>query len=581
MDRTTLSLLATAAVLAAVPLHPALAQSLDYGKTAAEGSAPDSAEGTDDSKDTGYGLGKSGGRSMPGVGRDGHRERLHLAPYIEAMQAVSAELSPGHDVVTWSALAAGVDGRMKGRSSEAAFSVRYERRFGWGDAPNGDTISGLARGGVTIVPGTLSFEAGGLATRTSVDVTGASLPGVFDRQRSTQLYSFYAGPNLSTSVGDASVNAHYRIGYSAMGTSSAISRNGVQSQRDLFDHSVVQDAGVHTGIAPGVALPVGLGAGAGWYREDISNLDQRIDDKHVRLDATLPVSTDLALVGGVGYEHVEVSSRDVLRDGAGLPVIDNDGRYVTDGSAPRQIAYETSGLIWDAGVTWRPSRRTAAEAHVGWRYGGTTVYGSFGWMPNRRTTVSVAVYDSMSGIGGQLNRALVQLPSDFVVQRDPITGDIQGCVVSLDRGACITNALGSARSAVFRSRGIMASYSTQIGGFGTGLAAGYDRRRFVAAPGTILSSANGVIDENTWLSAWFNGRLARRATFGTYAFASWYRAGRVPDGDGLAFGASGNVNYQFDRHLSANAAVSIQALERKLVEDLWNASALLGVRYSF
>ena len=61
-------------------------------------------------------------------------------------------------------------------------------------------------------------------------------------------------------------------------------------------------------------------------------------------------------------------------DGAGLPVVVvlhgssasaahlqgfGLGRFVTNEAAPRQIAYETDGLIWDAGVLWRPSRRTA------------------------------------------------------------------------------------------------------------------------------------------------------------------------------------------------------------------------------
>lgn len=580
MDRRIVSLLGGAALVATVLPTAAQAQTLSYGSAADGDAGEGSGEGEGSGKD-GYGLGREGGRSMPGVGRNGHRERLKVTPYIEALQVVNAELSPRHEVLTWSGLAVGADGRMKGLSSELGFSVRYERRFGWGKAQDGDYVSGLVRGGMTVVPGTLSLEAGAIATRASVDVNGASLPGSFARQRSTRLWSAYAGPNLSTHAGDVAINAHYRAGYTEMGTNAELSRNGVQTQRDLFDHSVVQNAGVHAGVKPGDVLPVGLGLGGGWFREDISNLDQRVNDLHARADATLPVGGDLALVGGVGYEKVEVSSRDALRDGSGLPVLGDDGRYVTDKGAPRQIAYESTGLIWDAGVTWRPSRRTVLEAHVGWRYGGTTAYGSFGWMPNRRTTVSVSVYDSMSGLGGQLNRALVSLPSDFLVQRDPVSGDINGCVVTLQQGACVTGAIGAARSATFRARGIMASYSTQIGGFGTGLAAGYDRRRFIGAPGTILASANGVVDENTWLSAWFNGRLARRTTFSTYAFASWYRAGLAPDGDGTALGVSGAVNHAFDSHLSANAALSLQGIERKVIEDIWNASAVVGVRYSF
>src|SRR5690606_39092115 len=120
-----------------------------------------------------------------------------------------------------------------------------------------------------------------------------------------------------------------------------------------------------------------------------------------------------ALVGGVGYEDVEVSSRDAVRDADGIPIVGSDGRFVTDDSVPRRIAYEASGLIWDVGVMWRPSTRTALEAHVGRRYDSTTYYGTFAWAPNSRSSVNVAVYDTISGFGGLLNTALASLPTQF------------------------------------------------------------------------------------------------------------------------------------------------------------------------
>jgi hypothetical protein len=50
----------------------------------------------------------------------------------------------------------------------------------------------------------------------------------------------------------------------------------------------------------------------------------------------LPVGNDLALVGGVGWENVKISSRDAVRDPVtGLAGDRRDGRYVTDKSAPR------------------------------------------------------------------------------------------------------------------------------------------------------------------------------------------------------------------------------------------------------
>ena len=580
MNRRTSVLAGLAALLS--PLGAtAHAQTLPYASSATSDGAADKAGGdmADDKGESAPRL--NSGKRLPGARYGGKRERLRLSPYIEAQQVLSAELSPGHDVLTWTALAAGIDGSVRGRSAEGTFSLRYERRIGWGKADSGDAISGLVRGGATVIPGALSIEAGALATRTSVQANGSSLPGSFDRSNSTHLYSVYAGPNLSTHAGDVGITGSYRIGYTEVGTSQQTVSNGTASRGDLFDHSVVQNAELHAGVRPGDVLPVGLGAGAGFYQEDVANLDQRVRDLHARVDATLPVSPTVALVGGVGYEKVEVSSRDALRDANGAPVVGANGRYVTDKSQPRQIAYDTSGLIWDAGVTWRPNSRTALEAHVGWRYGGTTYYGAFGWLPSRRSSVNVSVYSSISGYGGMINRALVQLPREFTVQRDPIGGDITGCVATLDQGACLTGAFGSLRSATFRARGIQGSYARQLGRFSAGIAAGYDRRTFIAAPGTILAAANGVSDENTWLSAWFNGQLSRQTTFSTFLYADWFRSGFVLDGDGTALGVSGGLMHRFDNHISGNASLSLQGIQREQGEDLWNAYAQVGVRYAF
>lgn len=58
---------------------------------------------------------------------------------------------------------------------------------------------------------------------------------------------------------------------------------------------------------------------------------------------------------------MKISERDAVRDAGGIPVVGADGRLVTDKSSPRLTAWESDGLIWDAGVMWRPSSRTALK----------------------------------------------------------------------------------------------------------------------------------------------------------------------------------------------------------------------------
>jgi hypothetical protein len=319
-----------------------------------------------------------------------------VAPYIEAAQVLTAELAPGDEVVTYTQVAAGVDLTVSGRNSAASASLRYERRFGYDDSiADSDTVSGLARASVGLGTPNITLEAGALASRTRVDGSGTTFSGAFaqDDESTSQIYSAYAGPSIQTRSGDLEVEGYYRFGYTRVEAPDAVVVGTTGPVRaDLAEESTVHAAQARVGLAPDGALPVGVGIGGGWNEQNVSNLDQRVRDRHVRGDVIVPVGPTLALVGGVGYEDVEVSSRDALRDPiTDAPIIGADGRYVTDEGSPRLIAYETDGLIWDAGVMWRPSRRTSLQAFVGRRYHSMTYYGSLAYNPNSRESIKLAV----------------------------------------------------------------------------------------------------------------------------------------------------------------------------------------------
>jgi hypothetical protein len=578
-------LAAMAAILAVGLPATVQAQSLPYGDVGGVGASSDSSVVDDaaDESDT----------PTDGIGLIKHTGRLRITPYIEAQQVVTGELSPGNEVLTYSTLAAGVDANLTGRNAEAGVAVRYERRFGWGSnrISDGDVVSGVARGSVGIIPHTLFLEGGATAARLSVQNNGSTSPGLELGNSSAQVYSAYIGPAIKAQLGAVNVEGHYRFGYSRVTTPNALPVAAGQTPIDLYDEGTVHNALIHFGTRAGTVLPIGVGVGAGWNREDTSNLDQRIDDKHVRGDVTLPVGLDLALVAGVGYERVQVSQRDALIDTlTGLPVVSDNGRYVTDRSRPRQIAYESEGLFWDAGVLWRPSRRTALEAHVGKRYGSTTYFGSFAYAPNSRATLNVSVYDGISGFGGRLNQALADLPTQFDGLRNPLTGGLSTCVVGVpgasgtnanSAGGCLNGVLGSVRSASFRGRGVMASLGLTGNNLQYGLGAGYDRRSFIAAPGTVLALANGVIDQNYWIAAYLNGRIDRNSSFGTNVWANWYQSGDALAGNTSAIGATAAYYRSLASNLTATAAVGMNGISRETLQDIWTASGLVGLRYSF
>lgn len=510
-------------------------------------------------------------------------QRAYVVPYIEVQQVLTQELEPGNDTLTYTTLAAGVDASIAGRNSAASVSLRYERRFDYGDdTVAGDTLSGVARGALAVARG-VSLEAGAMAARTHVEGNGSSsLGGFLDSDASTsQIYSGYVGPSVHTMAGDVEVEGHYRLGYTKVESPDSVVLAPGAAPVDLFDESVTHVAHARAGVRPDVVAPVGLGLGGGWTEQNVDNLDQRIRDRYVRADATLPVSPTVALVGGVGYEDVEISSRDAVRDAAGNPVIGPDGRYVTDESAPRMIAYETDGLIWDVGVLWRPSRRTSLEAYVGRRYGSMTYHGNFSYAPDAQTSFNLAVYDSVNAFGGAMIDQLAGLPTQFDAFRNPVNGEIGGCVASVEGGNCIAGALGSLRSAAFRSRGVVASYGTSLGRMRIGAGVGYDRRTYLTSPGTVLADLDGVVDETVWMAAYAGARLDQRSDLSLNLFANWFESGFDLSGDVIGYSASLAYRRELIRRLSGIAAVSLDGIARENLPDTMSASGLIGLRYSF
>lgn len=571
---------ALAAGLAVAVPGVAHAQLLPYGDVS--GSAGGSGDDVSDGADSG----DEGGSDEAGSPRT---RKVHFTPYIEVQQVVTAELSPGNDTLTYSTVSVGADANISGRNFDAGMAVRYERRFGWGSnaGNDGDVISGMARASVAVVPRAVYIEGGAMAARLGAENNGSTIAGQDFGDSATQVYAAYVGPSVKTQAGDVSIEGHYRFGYNKVTTPNSVAVVPGQGAVDRYSDGTVHAAQLHMGTRPGEPLPVGVGVGAGWLREDSSNLDQRVDDKNVRGDVTLPIGSSLALVGGVGYEDVKVSHRDAMIDTlTGLPVVDSNGQYVTDKSQPRQIAYESDGLIWDAGVIWRPSKRTALEAHVGRRYGSTTYFGSFAYAPSARSSLNISVYDNVTGFGGRLNKSLADMPTDFQGFQNPLTGGLSTCVAAVaeagtSSGNCLNGALASVRSSVFRGRGVTASYSVGTDGLQFAFGGGYDRRKFIAAPGTVLAVANGLIDENYWVAASLNGRIDRNSSFGTNVYANWYQSGDALAGDTSSVGASASYYRTLARNLSATLAVGVNGVNREQLEDYWSASALAGVRLSF
>ena len=507
----------------------------------------------------------------------GGGKRVDVVPYLGVDQVVMAPLKGDGDVLTYTNVTAGVTAQVQNRRVEAAVDLQYNHSFGWGSqAFDQDVISGIATANFNVARG-LSLHTGGLATRIRTDGLSGATPQ--RNSLSSQVWAGYVGPSYTTQLGDFNVNASYRLGYARVNDDADGDFAGAQpsgSFADSWTHSVMGSIG----FSPDTVLPgVGLTASAGYDREDASQLDQRFEDVWGRVDATVPVTSSLALVGGVGYEKIEISQRSPELDGNGVPLIRN-GRYVTDDSSPRALIYEFDDIIWDAGVLWRPSRRTTLQARVGERYGGMTYQGSFLW-EGRNSNVAIIIFDGIDSFGRMINGNVAALSgNNFDVARNPFTGDLTGCAFSTTGGGqCFNDSLSGITDANFRYRGVTAQYALKHGAWGWGVGAGYSQRKFITPSGqTVL--IRGSRDENWFGNASMTYTISNSDSIDLVGYANYFDAsGGRPDV--LNYGVFTSYFKNVSRRLSASASLGLDGVQADDLETIISAMGQVGLRYSF
>ena len=508
--------------------------------------------------------------------------RARVTPYIELSQTIDADLKGG-DAVTYTSVAAGLDASIDTARASAQLAYRYEHRFAWEDGQvDQDVHSGLARASFRVVPA-LTLEGGALATRSRYDIRGEA-PGLFagDDRNVAQIYSLYAGPTLATRVGDVSLGGLYRIGYTKVDTPGYSPLVAGQPRLDRYDSSVGQVAGLTAGIAPRAVLPFGVTVSGGWEREASGPLRQHYDSWYGRGDVLLPVSPNLALTGGVGYEWLSTSERAPLLDAGGAPVIDGDGRFVIDPAQGRRVTYRTDGVYYDAGVVYRPSRRTSLEAHVGRRYGSTSYTGSATWAPTPTIGVGISVYDTVTTFGRQLRQGVANLPTGFIQTRDQFAQAFNGCTFGTTGaapGGCLDSVFQSVTAASYRARGVDAVVSATRGRTTYGLGIGYANRKLYAPdrPGVTIY---GLEDQSYYGQVFLNQALSPVSGVNLQAFVDYYEPALAPD-DILSAGATATYYHDFGR-LGTTASLGIYSFRvGDGIETSLRGQALLGARYSF
>mgnify|MGYP001041624951 FL=1 len=509
----------------------------------------------------------------------------YIAPYVELGQAVGADLT-NDDVVTWTQVAVGVDAGVSNGRAEGQISARYERRIPWGgNLTDVDMLSGLARGSVKLSPA-LSIDAGALATRSRMDIRGAA-PGLFsdDSANISNVYSLYVAPQLATNVGPAQVTAAYRFGYTRVDAPDFTGIAPGAQRLDYFDDETSHLAMASIGVGAGRIAPFGITLSGALERDFASQLSQRYEGEFARLDVVQPGSRTVAVRGGVGYEKIEATQRDALFDVNGNPVLDGNGRFVTDPASPRRIAYNTDGLIYDAGVIWRPSPRLELQANAGYRYGGATYFGSLSWRLSPDSAVRAVVYDGVTTFGRQLRDGLATLPTSFQTQGDGFGQQFTGCVFASQpatggAGGCLNSAFQSVSTAVYRTRGVDVIYTRTEGRTRIGIGAGYANRRLFSPPAAPGITVFGTNDESYYAQIFYSRALSRVSEVDANLFMNYYDADLPGMRGVLGAGITGAYQYRFGR-IGTIASLGLYTYDQRGFDSQWSAQGLLGARYTF
>ncbi|MDY7522559.1 hypothetical protein [Sphingomonas sp. 10B4] len=521
--------------------------------------------------------------AAPAQAQDQQR-RTRISPYIEIGQIVTADLK-NDDVLTYSTVAGGVEASVQTPRTQLQVSYRYERHFSYAKRVGDDDLhNGLARGSIAVAPN-LSIEAGAIATQTRTDIRGAApIAQVGQRDNISQVFSGYVGPSYAARVGPVGVAASYRYGYTKAGSPGTTGVAPGSPRLDVFDSSQSHTVNVSAGVKAGALLPVGINVSAAYDRETANQLDQKLEDKVVRADLVAPVAPTVALTAGVGYQNLQVRQRDALLDANGVPVVDRRGRFQSDPASPQRIAYETDGLIYDAGVIWRPSERTTLQAHVGRRYGGMTYFGTLSYAATRSISVNADVYDTVETFGGQLRNSLAGLPTSFLQQRAAFGQQYSGCTfgaAGAGAGGCLNGALQSISTSAYRARGIDAVISATRGKLNLGVGAGYSNRRFLA-PDQINAafSINGVSDQSYYAQAFANVPLTRVSGINGTLIYNYYDSG-IADAPGVTSAAATALYYHNFGRIGTTASAGLYSFSQSGVADQLSATGQVGVRYQF
>ncbi|MET0373514.1 MAG: hypothetical protein ABW128_04560 [Rhizorhabdus sp.] len=513
-----------------------------------------------------------------------HAERPELGAFIDLQQIAESQLQGvGEDIVTYTEVSGNLAASIRNRRIVLSASYRASYRIPEvGNLSKNFNQDGILRMQANVIDEWLSTDVGAIVTRSRIDPSGSAQQLNSANQKNlAQTYSAFIQPSLAHRIGDVGFAASYRYAY----TKNESGQTGVIAGPpvDRFDSSTAQQADLSIGMQQS-SLPFDWTVGAQYRHENTTNLAQRFRALKVSGEIKQPIAATVALVASGGYEKTETSERSALIDSTtGLPVLGKGGRFVVDPASPRVLTYDMAGLIGDAGIIWKPSRRSRFEMRAGYRYGGFSVTGLAEMRPSDRTGLTFILTDQVQSFGQGVSGGLAGAPVDLNIDlsADPATG-YQNCLFGKTAGSgrCIGGSLGGASAQAYRERAASIIVSRALREWTVSGSLGYTRRTYIDDPSDPFS-LDGVVDQSFFGDLSLNGQLSRVSGVSFSFTGSLFKNGQVGASDVKAGTFSTSYYRTFGRSIRARASLAVDASKQDGITADVSGRAQIGMQYEF
>ena len=513
-----------------------------------------------------------------------HAERPELGAFLDIQQIGEAQLSGlGSSDVTYTEVAGNILGQIRNRRITATGTYRLSYRIPEvGDISKSFAQDGVMRVDANVIDEWLTMQSGAIVTRSRVDPSGAApQTNGANAKNLTQTYSAFIQSALAHRFGDLATVATHRYAYTKNENSSGSSIT-TGPPTDRFDSSTNQEVTVSIGMAQS-ALPFDWQVSGAYRKEDATNLAKQTRATNLIGEIKQPVGPEIAVVASAGYERTRISEREALVDPlTGLPVLTSSGKFVVDPASPRLITYDVEGLIYDAGVIWRPSRRARFELRGGHRYGGVSVTGLIEIKPSERTGMTLAITDRIESFGEGVSAGLAGSGPDLNLDALDPNSSFQDCLFGKAQGSgrCIGGALGSASAKSYRQRAANLVFTHAMRKSTFNASFGYSRRTYIDDPASPVT-LSGVVDQSFFGNVSIGTRLTRTSGVSFSFSGNLFKNGQVGASDVIA--GSFNTSYyrSIGRSIQLNANLAVDASKQDGTTADVSGRAQLGLQYKF